>query len=335
MNIYSQIVETNQKIIDLELSNSYDQESEMKEYITEFNIPDKATYTIKINYAPGIYIQKSEIISQQSITEDFLTTGSHIRFFFYLKGHSKVQRGAGNMNYSHSAGMFQRNYLNENGGGSLIKIPKKDHIEYVVIKLSKRFYVELLKTECWIDKDSFHQYIISSEPENRPNETYFLDLHALQILDRLINNEYHGEYKYHFTRLKLRELIFHLRQLIEFGPAQNKAHTDLDDTLEKVRAYLIVHLDSPANTQQLAKMFNVNEKTLAKAFKAKYGCTIYAYVIESRMQKAKELILEHYNVSELAMLLGYQSISHFIKVFKNYHGCTPKEALNRFAEIDV
>lgn len=92
-------------------------------------------------------------------------------------------------------------------------------------------------------------------------------------------------------------------------------------------------MDNPPTSAELAKIFLMNEKKLKQNFKSIYGTTIYAFVVQIRMEKAKKLLLENYNVNELAILLGYNSVSHFIKVFKNYYGYTPKEALNRFQEL--
>ena len=287
----------------------------------------------QIRYAPGLFIQETQIQTEQAITDDFLTSGQHIRFFFYLKGHSTVEKGAGNINYGHAPGMMQRNYLDAKGGGSLIRIPAQDDMEYVVIKMSKDFYTQLLKEECWIDTDAFHQYILAGDPENRSNETFFLDMKTLQILQDLLHTEHPPQYQYHFLRLKLRELLFNIHQLAELGSSNPAQHAIAIDSIEKVRSYLLLHLDNPPKLTELAKLFMLNEKKLNRAFKAQYGCTIYAFVIEARMQKAKNLLLANHNVNELAMLLGYQSVSHFIKVFKSYHGCTPGEALIRFQEI--
>ena len=333
MHVFSKIVESGQIMCDLSITDDYVNEAAVQYKEVNYHAPKLASYHNKIRYAPGLFIQETQIHTEKAITDDFLTSGQHIRFFFYLKGHSQVKRGAGNTNYGHAPGMLQRNYLDENGGGSLIHIPANDDMEYVVIKMSKDFYMQLLKEECWIDTDAFHQYILAGPPKNRPNETFYLDLKTLQILQDLLHSEHPEQYQYHFLRLKLRELLFHIRQLTELGPAQRKNSQTDNEVLEKIRAQLIMHLDNPPSASELAKQYMLNEKTLIRDFKTVYGCTIYAFVIEARMRKAQELLRENYNVGELAMLLGYQSVSHFIKVFKNYHGCTPKEALNRFQAI--
>lgn len=334
MHIFSRIVEVDQVLCDLEVPDTYMDDAEVKDYSRHFKDGETASYEIKALYVPGLFIQKTQVQTIKEITDDFLTSGKHIRFFFYLKGHSFVRRGAGNQDYEHAEGMLLRNYLDKSGGGSLVHIPGNDEMKYVVIKMSREFYIQLLKDEQWINNDAFHQYILAGDPENRPNETLYVDMRTLQILQEILHCDHIQQYRYHFLKLKLRELLFIVHQLTHFGPANHSEPIASDvGILEKIRAYLILHLDKPPSVTELSKMFMLNEKKLKQDFKSVYGNTIYAFVIDARMRKAKKLLFEDHNVNELAMLLGYQSVSHFIKVFKTYHGCTPKEALSKFKAL--
>ncbi len=59
-----------------------------------------------------------------------------------------------------------------------------------------------------------------------------------------------------------------------------------------------------------------------------YGKTIRSFIIELRMEKAKSLLGNH-TVSEMAGILGYKSVPHFINTFKKCYGYTPKQGLNQ------
>lgn len=333
MHVFSKIVEVDQVLCDLTVPDAYLNDAEVEHEEKKIHHADMMSYTFNALYAPGVFIQKSHAQALKDTTEDFLTSGKHIRFLFYIRGHSAVERGAGNENYEHRPGMLLRNYLNEHGGGSLVRIKGGNEMEYVVIKMSRNFYLELLKGEYWIDEDPFHQYILMREPENRPNEIFYVDMKTLNILEEILHCNQIHRHRYPFLKLKIRELLFTIHQLAHFGPTYH-ARTNSDiHTLDKIRAYLILHLDKPPGVTELSKMFMLNEKKLKQSFKAVYGCTVYAFVIQERMKKAKKLLFESHNVNELAMLLGYQSVSHFIKVFKTHHGCTPKEALSRFQTL--
>jgi len=61
-------------------------------------------------------------------------------------------------------------------------------------------------------------------------------------------------------------------------------------------------------------------------FKKHTGQTIYDYLVETRIARAKKLLsstsIKVYEVSEL---VGYMSKAHFTEVFKKKTGMTPKE----------
>lgn len=335
MHVFSKIVEADQLVCDVVVPDAYMKEAVVEEHFRQFSDDGVVSFRADIVCSAGLYIQHSHIHAHRAISEDFFTHGPHVRFFFYLKGHSKVQRGAGNHDYEHAVGMFQRNYLDKEGGGSVIRIDKDDEVNYAVIKMSREFYVQLFKDEPWIADDPFHQYVVGGAPENRPNETYFMDMKILDILHEILESRQIRHHRYHYLKLKLRELLFVIHQHIHSVPSCPTGYAKSDTIMEKVRAQLILHLDNPPNVTELSKTFMLNEKKLKQNFKNTYGCTIYAFVIRERMKKAKKLLFQNHNVNELAMLLGYQSVSHFIKVFKTHHGCTPKEALVRFRTIGM
>lgn len=263
------------------------------------------------------------------MTEEFLTSGQHVRFFFYLNGNTNVKNGAGNENYGHELGMLQHNYLDQQGGGGLIHIPAGDEVHYLLVKLSKVFYQNLLATESWMSDDSFHQYVLSGPPSNRPNETFFMTADILEILRSLLQAEHLGRHAFPFIKIKLKELFFHIYMLRNVQTERQRMDQTTIKTLEKIRAYLTLNFDNPPTIPNISRMFGINEKKLKQDFKRLYSRTIYAFIIECRMKKAVQLLKKDYNVNELAVLLGYQSVSHFIKVFKLHFQCTPKEYSQR------
>lgn len=336
MRIFSKIVEADQLVCDVDLPDAYAKETDIEEHFHQFSDKELVSFHVNILCSAGLYIQHSRIHAHRAVSEDFFTHGQHIRFFFYFKGHSKVQQGAGNHDYEHTIGMLQRNYLDKAGGGSIVRIDENDEVDYAVIKMSREFYVHLLKDEPWINDDPFHQYVLAGAPENRPNETLFMDMKILGILQDILDSGQVRHHRYHYLKLKLRELLFAIHQHTRVVPTYPLGYLTSDIAiLEKIRAHLVLHLDNPPNITELSKIFFLNEKKLKQDFKAAYGFTVYAFVIQERMKKAKKLLFENHNVNELAMLLGYQSVSHFIKIFKSYHGCTPKEALVRFKTIGM
>jgi len=285
---------------------------------------------IKTLSTNGLHISEEFFRSNKPLTIEWLTEKPHIRFSLFFSGQSHVYDGAGNEHYTNSVGTVQRNFLDTLGGGGTTIIHEDFDTRFVNIKMTLDFYIDLLKKDDWLNEDSFHQYVLSGKPQNRSNEILFMDLKILSIIQEILNShDMDDEYCYHFICLKIREFFFSLH-LNAHSRMQSKKVYSPSDSLEHVRSYLILNLDNPPNSAKLAKIFRINEKKLKEDFKRQYGMTIYAYVVQIRMEKAKKLLLEDHNVNEVAMLLGYQSVSHFIKVFKSQHGYTPKEFVKHF-----
>ena len=60
-------------------------------------------------------------------------------------------------------------------------------------------------------------------------------------------------------------------------------------------------------------------------------CGDYAYLLNLRLKYARSLIeSEHITkVSSIASMVGFSSISYFIKAFKNKYEITPKEMIEK------
>ena len=72
------------------------------------------------------------------------------------------------------------------------------------------------------------------------------------------------------------------------------------------------------------KEYPVSFSGLIKKFKEVTGRTVIEYLTERRVEYAKRLLLStDYSVLEISAIIGYDSLSHFIKVFRKKVGCPP------------
>jgi len=95
-----------------------------------------------------------------------------------------------------------------------------------------------------------------------------------------------------------------------------------------VKEMIEANLQKPLSHSQIARKVSINEFKLKSGFKEMFGTTIYNYLLEKRMSKAK-IMLESgdFTVSEAAWDIGYTNVSHFIATFKKYYGTTPGKLL--------
>jgi AraC-like DNA-binding protein len=94
----------------------------------------------------------------------------------------------------------------------------------------------------------------------------------------------------------------------------------------KAKSYLKNHVDEPLDLQSLAKEVGCSPFYLSRTFSATMSMTISQYVRKLRIEAAAELIVSgKYNISEAAVEVGYQSLSHFSKAFQQVKGCLPSK----------
>ena len=110
----------------------------------------------------------------------------------------------------------------------------------------------------------------------------------------------------------------------ELGKASNNKELYYEKVKE-AEAILLEHLQKmPPRLGMIAKMVALSESTLKRYFKLIYGKSVYDYYLNKKMELARTILLQKpYSVNEIAELMGYEKVSHFIEIFKKHHGCSP------------
>ncbi|MBM3176919.1 MAG: helix-turn-helix transcriptional regulator [Bacteroidetes bacterium] len=98
--------------------------------------------------------------------------------------------------------------------------------------------------------------------------------------------------------------------------------------IKHAKDYLIRHADNPPRLKDLAKIAGLNEFQLKTGFKQVYGQTVYGYLLEHKLEQAKQMLDSgKLRVNEVAFKIGYANPSHFIAAFRKKFGSTPKKYL--------
>lgn len=105
--------------------------------------------------------------------------------------------------------------------------------------------------------------------------------------------------------------------------------TDREKIL-KAREILIKQIGEPITIKELSRKVAMNECYLKKGFKEMFNTTIFDFYQSQRMEHAKYLLYEKgLSVTDVSLMLGYSSISHFSTAFKKHTGLKPCELLLR------
>ncbi|MFD0696154.1 helix-turn-helix domain-containing protein [Paenibacillus sp. GCM10027628] len=96
--------------------------------------------------------------------------------------------------------------------------------------------------------------------------------------------------------------------------------------VQKIKDYIASHLDVDFTREDLAEYVFLNPAYISRLFKAETELSLSDYILQERMHKASELLLEtDQPVSQIAVNLGYGNFSYFARMFKRVYGVTPQE----------
>ena len=76
----------------------------------------------------------------------------------------------------------------------------------------------------------------------------------------------------------------------------------------------------------MARAANMSKFHFARAFAAAYGETPRAYLSRRRIERAKDMLrAANLTVTEICMLVGFESLGSFSTRFRELVGCSPSE----------
>ena len=125
--------------------------------------------------------------------------------------------------------------------------------------------------------------------------------------------------------------LHHCRQMIEncIGRKTEKNSR----AVRKVQAYLKEHIRDEINLEKIAAQVGLTGAYISTIFKKETGMTPTNYLIQLRIEKAKELIrTTDLTINEVAYAVGYVDARYFSKLFIKIVGIKPVEYRRFYAK---
>lgn len=124
----------------------------------------------------------------------------------------------------------------------------------------------------------------------------------------------------------LREITYRLMQAEQVTRLVDGAGSErADNPVSAVIRYVRERMSEPLTVADMAHQARMSPSALTNVFAEATGMGPYQFVKRMRLDEASTLLIrEDLNVSEVARLVGYTSLSHFITEFKRFYGATPR-----------
>ena len=162
------------------------------------------------------------------------------------------------------------------------------------------------------------------DKELNPNE--------IMVLNQIFHYGLHSSLEKLYTKGKVYELISLYFHKSDNEGAQNCPFLEDEVNVEKIqkaKSILIERMTEPPSLNELSDMINLSLAHLKEGFKHIYGETVYAYLLNYKMEFARRLLAtKKYNIAEVSFEVGYSTPSHFIAAFKKKYGVTPKRYMS-------
>ncbi|ASA25929.1 AraC family transcriptional regulator [Paenibacillus donghaensis] len=126
-------------------------------------------------------------------------------------------------------------------------------------------------------------------------------------------------------------LLIMLSIIAPEGRFENRSLSDDADTtkinrLKKVILYIQENYREPIRTHELSELIPMSEGQFFRFFKAMTRKTPVDYINSYRIRQAAELLRQsERKISDIALEVGFDNVSYFIKVFRKTMKCSPSQ----------
>ena len=284
---------------------------------------DKSSFEL-IEIDPSCYVLRAKNDTDAALDITHTVAQDFLQFHFCLKGQ---------MNFKYNQGSYTFP-LNEDHSILLYNPAKELPID---VELSPNTWlvsvlISIIKFHALFSSDADHIPFLSSENSAKKyydNLPYTSSIAV--VLSQVLQSKIHDSIKALYIKGKVYELLSLYFNKSE-DPSVEQCPFLVDEEnvrkIRKAKEIVLERMTDPPSLENLAVEIGLSLKKLKEGFKELYGDTIYAYLLDHKMEEARRILnSQKHNVNEVGLKLGYSTASHFIAAFKKKYGTTPKKYL--------
>jgi AraC-like DNA-binding protein len=141
-------------------------------------------------------------------------------------------------------------------------------------------------------------------------------------------------------QLILKSYLMNIFSLLIFTPEitdKNVNTRSFENNYELIKSskdYIDHNLHKDFTLSGLAEMCHMSKNFYCKIFKSIFGVSPFDYIAQSRINKAKKLLITtNIKISDISIMCGISDITYFYKIFKKYVNMTPANYRKRYSIV--
>lgn len=131
------------------------------------------------------------------------------------------------------------------------------------------------------------------------------------------------------------EAIVYVTKLIRQSGSTRTYNSELfESVVSPILRFIDQNLDQDLSLDKIARHINLSKFYMCKIFQKSAGITINRFITAKRIARAKELLAEGKNASEVFSLVGFNDYSHFVRTFSQVAGMTTTQYVKKARLMD-
>lgn len=176
--------------------------------------------------------------------------------------------------------------------------------------------------------DSFLVQATQNKSVGLTNNTITLNSKIVSVIQDIEHCCYDGLTRKIYLESKISEILAYCFEETNLNYTVKISKRDID-CINYAAQIIRDNINNPITIKELAKKIGTNETKLKSGFKSVFGTTVFGYLQELRMNKARRFLYDSdLSVEEISRNCGYINISNFSNAFKNYFGVSPSALRN-------
>ncbi len=205
-------------------------------------------------------------------------------------------------------------------------LKSNEDYERIILWISKAYLQDLCRM-----KPAIEDCIYKSHPESEPcliRPQVSLQTQIGQMFFDLAKASIY-EKSDEFCKVKIENLIRFLSTLPKPHDFQKREESPDHQVIESILRYLDEHFCEDISLDLIANRFFINKFHFVHQFTERVGLSPYRYILQKRLNQARELLARGHKSKEVAYSCGFKDYSNFYRAFRSTFEESPSDYVKK------